>query len=222
VAWTDYAEAALAPFVSAIQGVANTIFTVVFVGIDAIDALFGPSTTINELRARVEAERDSFSEEIAELTASSMKSVVVAMAEANGLTLDPDDPFSQESLTAAVNAKLGTQFDSLFEEEAVARELKRIAAEKVSEETGIQITDIENPEEWANFAAALIVDGANGNLPFIQREYVCPGLNAILGEFCKTPECHECMDDYIDCLERREKAQRNRDRYTKDCKRTPR
>jgi hypothetical protein len=220
-------DLAIAAIVAALGGVIRVPLTAALLLLEAMDiaaAAIGFDTgreIIASLRTLIVEVLEGFEIQIADSLKSGILNLIAEQSALVGFPLDPNEPFSAESITAAVNARLGTQFGDVTDQESVGAELKRIAAEKVSEETGIPIESIENPEEWANFAAALIVEGANNNLPFIQREYVCPALNTVLNEFCKTPECHECMDDYIDCLERREKAQRNRDRNKKTCTRSP-
>jgi hypothetical protein len=158
---------------------------------------------------------------LAKLITDGAKAAAVEVAAASGFELDPDDPFSEESLNAAVSARIGFPFENIFDAELLKQDLKKLAGEKIEEVTGIPM-DLEDPESIGNFAAAIIVGAVKGELQKIDISAVCPAVNTVAAVLCKTPNCHPCMDDEEDCKARRAAQKKNRSKYDRNCVRIPR
>lgn len=140
-AWSNVQESFLGP----IRSIINTIFGLVFTAIDLMQFALTASglgggvmeEKVQELRGRVETERAGADEEFGGVVSQGVKFALVEMFAAAGVELDPDEPFSEESISSAVSSLTGYEFRNVFDQEILAQDVQKIAAEKFEEETGI-------------------------------------------------------------------------------------
>lgn len=127
------------------------------------------ATTIAEYVADAIARLDALATEhdlgLREQYKTSIMSVLRAALDEADFPLDQDEPFSAESLTFAVNHKLGTAFSDITDRDAVEYDLKNIAADKVNEvldeqvfENGEALTDVA---VWREFVMGRAADYVN-------------------------------------------------------------
>lgn len=276
--WDEAFENVKESFLGPIRSVINTIFGLVFTAIDLLQFALTASglgggvmeEKVQELRARVETERQGADDEFGGVVSQGVKVALVEMFSAAGLELDPDEPFSEESISGAVSQLIGYplqnvfneellrkdieaivvdlfqaqtgydldgeepfgaesitglasqivgfEFQNVFDAELLQEDFQRLASEKVEEFTGIPM-DLADHESIGNFAGALIVGAVQGELAKIDVSAICPAVNTVGAVLCKTENCHPCMDDEQDCIDRREEQKRNRSKYKKKCTR---
>jgi hypothetical protein len=224
-AWANVKDSVVGPIVrllSALLGLVTTVIDALQLAITATGLGGGViEQTLQEFKARWLQEVAGLEEEIGETVSPGVKAAFVAMMRAAGVELDPDEPLSAESISAAVSVLIGYPFENIFDKEALERDLKNIASEKIEETTGIPI-NLNDEESIGNFAAALIVAAVKGELQKIDISAVCPAVNTVAAVLCKTPNCHACMNDEEDCKARRAAQKKNRSKYDRNCVRTPR
>lgn len=94
--------------------------------------------------------------------------VVEFAAKGAGLQLDPNDPFSDASMSAAVSQKTGIPLRSLKDQTIIMQDLDDYAAARASEKLGFQISTFRDPARArADFeAAALQVIALKTGIPF--------------------------------------------------------
>lgn len=200
-----------------VEPLANVLLTAI-TALEAVASFIGQDTVLgwlSDARASVLASVDDQHAEVREQLRSSLNTMMATATEAMDFPLDAEEPFSSESLTAAVNHKLGTNIEDVTDRDSVIEYMKKRAAFEINQALGVDVlTDIESPQEWATLAAALLHD-APARAGFL-GEYGCDALNGLLGEFCVSQQCHGCMDDEERCRERRRKdRERNEGRRCK-------
>lgn len=223
-------DAASVAVVGVVQSVLNTAVGVIGTALNAIQALVypfvGEVSFINDVRDRLGQVSDQIGAQMSDLQREGIVNAIQSVATAADFPLDREAPFSGESLTGAVNHKLGTDIEDVTNPESVKKYLIDRAAEEVNRALGIDAfsdgESLQSPEAWADCVAALISQSIGG-AGFI-GPYVCSPVEVVLGAFCKTPNCNFCMGEAgeLECIAKREKARRNRDKYKKKCSRSKR
>ena len=219
--WTDTIVDGI---LSIIGSVLNPFLNVILFALDAAELSFGPSFIIDGLRSACIDFKDTFNQSVSDLMRTGITQGLQIAAEAADFPIDPEDPFSAESLTIAINHKLGTAIGDVTDPESVKEYMLNRAADEVNQRLGITAFEngeaLQDPDAWASAIAALVSDAIGGGGGFL-GESVCEPVNVVLGALCQTPKCHMCMgeDGQSDCIAKREKAKRNRDKHPKDCRR---
>lgn len=166
--WDEAWERVQESFLGPIRSIINTIFGVVFTAIDLLQAALTLAglgggileENLQELRDRVEVERDGADEEIGGVVGEGVKFALVEMFSAAGVELDPDEPFSEESISGAVSQLLGYPFQNVFNEELLRKDIEAIVVDIFQAQTGYNL-DGDDP-----FGAASITGLASQFLNF--------------------------------------------------------
>lgn len=212
-----------------LRQIINTFFSIVLTAVDVLRAIVVATGLgggaiedwLNSFIARVETEKEGANDEIGGIVGDSLKVLFVQAMALAGVNLDPDEPLSAESITEVVSQLVGYDFENVFDEELLRRDLLGLASQKVEEETGVPI-DLADAESIGNFAAALLVGAVQGYVGKLDVSAICPAVNTVGSVLCKTQNCHLCMDDEEACIERRKKQKKNRNKYEKVCTRVAR
>lgn len=222
----NWVDVVVEGIISIVGSVLNPFLNVILFALNAAEVAFGQSVIIDELRSATNDFKDAFNQSVSDLMRQGVTAGLQMAADAADFPIDASDPFSAASLTAAVNHKLGTEIGDVTDQESVKAYLLDRAAQEVNDALGIDAfsdgESLQSPEAWASAVAALIADSIQGS-GFI-GEHVCAPVEVVLGAFCKTPNCNFCMGEAgeLECIAKREKARRNRDKYKKKCSRSAR
>jgi hypothetical protein len=92
--------------------------------------------------------REQISGLLGDLLVEGVEAVIVQYAQSElGLSLDSDNPLSPESLTRAISEKTGIEFTDITDPEATKEDAIKYGLDKVAEQTGIEFIDIADPEQ---------------------------------------------------------------------------
>lgn len=222
----NWVDVVVEGIISIVGSVLNPFLNVILFALNAAEVAFGQSFIIDGLRGATIDFKEAFNQSVSDLMKQGVTAGLQMAADAADFPIDASDPFSADSLTTAVNHKLGTDIEDVTNPESVKKYLIDRAAEEVNKALGIDAfsdgESLQSPEAWADCVAALISESIGGG-GFI-GPYVCSPVEVVLGAFCKTPNCNFCMgeDGELECIAKREKARRNRDKYKKKCSRSAR
>lgn len=94
--------------------------------------------------------------------------VAEEMSARAGLSLDPNDPFSDASVAGAVSQKIGIPIRSVKDQQMILEDVDDWAAARISEKVGFQISSLRDPARArADFeAAALAIVTEKTGIPF--------------------------------------------------------
>jgi hypothetical protein len=221
----EYGQGAVDAVVAAVRLVIGRTLDLLLIGLNLLRSTIPLTQSMADMLDSAIAGIGEFNlwldTKFAKLITDGAKAAAVEVAKASGFELDPDDPFSEESINAAVSVKLGFPFENIFDAELLKQDLKKLAGEKIEEVTGIPM-DLDDHESIGNFAAGLLIGAVKGTLSKIDVSAICPAVNTVAGVLCKAQNCHACMDDEEGCKAKREAQKKNRGKYQRECVRTPR
>jgi len=104
-----------------------------------------------------------------DLKAEAFALVVGEVAEKTGLNLDPQDPFSDASLSGALSQRMGITIRSVKDREMIIEDIEGFAVSRVSEKLGFTITTLRDPVRMRQDfeAAALAMITEKTGIPFV-------------------------------------------------------
>lgn len=104
-----------------------------------------------------------------DLKAEAFAVVVEEVAEKTGLALDPQDPFSDASLAAALSGRMGITIRSVKNREMIVEDIEDFAVGRVSEKLGFTITTLRDPVRMRQDfeSAALNMIAEKTGIPFV-------------------------------------------------------
>lgn len=210
--------------IGVIEAAVAVVQALVYPVLGDVSALQSIRDGLTSMRAALQDFEDWTGAELNDVARDGVLATIAAASTAAGFPLDSENPFSAASLTAAINERLGTEFEDVTDPESIAKGLKGIAAEKVSEVIGVDgaftADNIEDPQAWGGVLTALVSDALaeNQSAAFLS-DSVCEVANLVLSELCQTPKCNRCMGTEEEelCIKKREKAKRHRERHPRDC-----
>lgn len=225
-------QVAIDGVVTLIGSFLKPIFTLIAIGVNLVKAFTDSGSAVDlAMDGILSALGDFdgwFETSLNDLLLKGVSEAVQLAAEAVDLKVDPDDPFSADSMTGAVNDKMKTAFRDIYDPELVKEDLILLAVAEVNEALGAQIfkeaEDLRDPERWSALIGALLADGIQESAGAFLAGYACDPANVVLELLCQVQGCHQCMgdDEFEECEARREKAKRNREKYKKKCVRSKR
>lgn len=167
------ATAAYAAFISYVQSATAPIVNALRLGLDALDFTFGASSeTVREMSAAMRAKLDEFdawvNDSVGRTVVEAMQGALRELFEEADFPLDPEDPFSAESLTFAVNHKLGTAIEDVTDPDSVKEYLLNRAAGEVNEALGEDVFEdgeaLQDPEVWEEFIGGRAAESVNESI----------------------------------------------------------
>jgi hypothetical protein len=134
------------------------------------DALTSPVDTISGIIDWIKS--DALEDQIANTVATQL---AITINGAYNITLDPDDPFSVESLTSAISSKTGIPLTDVTDGEAVFRDVGSAVTERINNALGtsfsnLAVTDLEIVKgEIKNHLMGEISRGLNGEISVLDQ-----------------------------------------------------